>query len=453
MNLAQRPLKKKFARFVIPSVAAQWVFALYTMVDGMFVARGVGETALAAVNLSLPFVNFIFALSLILAVGSSTIISVCFGKNDRDGANRAYSQNLLTAGIVSLVLAAAALFNLDAIARFLGAQGDTLDYVKTYVGTIAAFSPCFMLSYYFEILIKADGRPKLATIMVATGTVLNCILDYVLVFIVPWGIFGAAFATGLSQLVVMLGFVVYFFLTKKSTLRPARFRFSPGLAWRTFRLGLPGGITDFSAGLMIFFFNHAILTYLGEQAIVSYTIVAYVNTIVVMSLTGIAQGMQPLVSYSHGRGDTATCNRLLRYGMLTAAGLSFAILVPTWLGARGIVGIFISPELTALRQYSVEVFRIFSLSFIPVGFNVIASSWLTAVERDLPAMLISLGRGFVLLLGTLWLLTTLFGGAGIWWTPTVTELLCALLSGTLLTLALRKRRQADTLRAPPKKSA
>lgn len=437
VKLEQRTLKKEFARFVVPSVVAQWVFALYTMVDGMFVARGVGETALAAVNLSLPFVNFIFAISLVLSVGSSTIISIHFGKKDSQSANAAYTQNMITVGIFSVVLAVLVLLNLGPIARFLGATPDTMDYVTTYIGTIAAFAPCFMFAYFFEILIKADGRPRLATILVAMGTVLNCILDWLLVFVVPWGIFGAAFATGLAQLAVAASFAVYFF-GKKARLRLAKFKPSLALTWRTLRLGLPSGITDFSAGLMIFFFNHAILAHLGEQAIVSYTIVAYVNTIVVMSLTGIAQGMQPLASYGHGAGDGAICKKLLRYALITAGALTAVILVPTWLGAGAIVSIFISPQHTALRQYSVEVFRIFSLSFIPVGFNVIVSGWFTAVEREKPAILLSVGRGFALLLLALWLLTALFGGAGIWWAPLASEGLCAALSGVMLAWVLRR---------------
>ena len=438
-KIAPKDLKREFARYVVPSVAAQWVFALYTMVDGMFVARGVGEMALAAVNLSLPFVNLIFALSLVLAVGTSTIISIRFGQQDSEGANRAYTQNLITVGLVSLALIVAVLLNLDTIARFLGAGEHNVEYVKTYVGTIAAFTPCFMLAYYFEILIKADGKPKLATLMVAMGTVLNCLLDWLLVIVFPLGMFGAAFATGISQLAVVIAFAIYFF-GKKAKLRLTRFKPSWRLLWRTIRLGMPSGITDFSAGLMIFFFNMAILATLGEEALVSYTIVAYVNTIVVMSLTGVAQGMQPLASYSYGSGNVEQCKKLLRYALVTAGVLSVVVLVPTWLGAAGIVSIFVSPQHTELRRASVEVFRIFSLSFIPVGFNVIVSGWLTAVEQEKPAALIAVARGFVFILGALWLLAVLFGGAGIWWAALLSEGACAVLSAVLLLNVLKRNK-------------
>lgn len=436
VKLESSNLKKQFTRFVIPSVVAQWVFALYTMVDGMFVARGVGETALAAVNLAIPFVNFVFAISLILAVGTSTIVSIHFGKKDTEAANRAYTQNFITVLAVALVFTALILFNLNGVANLLGATPSTFEYVRQYVGAIAAFSVFFMLAYYFEILIKAEGHPKLATIMVATGTVLNLILDYVFVFVVKWGIFGAAFATGLSQMVAAVFFICFFF-SKRCSLRLRRFKFSARHTLRTLRLGLPSGITDFSAGMMVFLFNHAILKNLGEEAIVSYTIVAYVNTILVMSMTGVAQGMQPLASFYYGRGQMEKCNRLLKYAMTAAVGLSVAITVPTWLAADGIVSIFISPELAQLREYSTWVFRIFSLSFLLVGPNVVAGGYFAAVERAKSSMAISLARGFVFVALALWALPLIFSGQSIWWAPTLSEGLCLMLTFALM-LVYRK---------------
>lgn len=448
MQLEDRPLHRQFVRFVVPSVVAQWVFALYTMVDGMFVSRGVSEIALAAVNLSLPFVNFIFAISLVLAVGTSTIVSIFFGRQDRDAANKVYTQNILVVLATGLLITLLVQLGRAPIAAFLGADERTMDYVQQYIGTVGIFTVFFMLGYYLEILIKADGRPRMATIVVTLGALTNCVLDYVFVFVVEWGVFGAAFATGLSQVAVSAFFLVYF-LSSKAKLRFVKFRFSGAQVWRTVKLGVPSGITDFSAGLMIFLFNRAILRHLGSEAIVSYTIVAYVNTIIVMSMTGIAQGAQPLISYFHGRGRRDTCRKLLRYSALTAVGLTLAIAVPAWLGAGGIVSLFISPDLQELRRYSVEVFRIFAVSFLPVGFNVVLSGYFTAVERAVPAMVISLARGLVLIALSLWLLTGLLGGAGIWWAPTLSELLCLVISTALFLRYRREEKQFTHDTAPP----
>ena len=197
-------------------------------------------------------------------------------------------------------------------------------------------------------------------------------------------------------------------------------------------------MTEFSAGIIIFFFNQAILRYIGEEALVSYTIISYVNSIVIMSMAGVAQGSQPLISYYYGQKNEDNCKKLLRYGILASMMISVVAFAVCILGTESIVSLFVSPELTELRAYSVKVFRIFSVSFLLAGFNVVVGGYFTAVEEPTSAIMISLGRGFVTLLCSLFLLTAVAGGAGIWWAPTLSEALCM---GIMLIL-FRKYRQS-----------
>lgn len=178
MKLDSISLKRSFWRFIWPSVIAQWIFSLYTMVDGLFVARGVSEVALSAVNIASPFVHFLFSVSLLFAVGTSTIVAMFLGQDKRKEANEAYSQNLAVLMIISLVITAAVFLNLDSVAAFLGATELTLDYVKYYIISILPFSWCFIFSYSFEVLVKTDGYPKFAAICVALAAVTNCLLDW-----------------------------------------------------------------------------------------------------------------------------------------------------------------------------------------------------------------------------------------------------------------------------------
>lgn len=136
-------LRKRFLRFVLPSIASMWAFSLYTIIDGIFVARGVGETAMAAVDLSMPFTSLVFAIGVALAAGTSTLISISLGKGDLDRARGLFSQNLAVTAAVSLAITALALIFLEDIALFLGATADTLRYVEEYVGTIAVFAVFF----------------------------------------------------------------------------------------------------------------------------------------------------------------------------------------------------------------------------------------------------------------------------------------------------------------------
>lgn len=431
MRLEGKSLKNDFLRFIIPSIIAQWVFSLYTMVDGIFVARGVSEVALTAVNISMPFSVGMFSISILFAVGNSTIVAILLGKGKKKEANQVFTQNIVILCVVAVIITALVLIFLEPFARFLGATDNIMPYAKDYIGTIAPFAIAYVLSYSFETLIKTDGYPKLATIYVTCGAVLNCILDYIFVMVLHKGVAGAAFATGVSQAAVIVLYLRHF-LSSKGTIKFAKFRFDLSVMWRQIRNGMSSGITEFSSGIIIFFFNQAILAYIGEGALVSYTIISYVNTIVIMSMAGIAQGSQPLISYYYGKGVFDKCVKLLKYGIVFGGVLSAAATVFCWLGADMIVGMFISAENQELRMYSVQVFRIFVLSFLIAGYNVVIGGYFTSVERAGFATIISLTRSFVALVASLMLLTTAFGGEGIWWSPILAEGICLLMTGGML---------------------
>ena len=138
-------LVRRFFKFTVPSIVSMWIFSLYSLVDGMFVAWGVGEHALTAVNLSLPFVSLVFTLGILLATGTSTVLSIALGQKDVERARNYFNQNLFVVIAATLLLAVLVLFNLDWVADFLGATGENHHLVKEYVGVIACFSvfsPC-----------------------------------------------------------------------------------------------------------------------------------------------------------------------------------------------------------------------------------------------------------------------------------------------------------------------
>lgn len=438
MNFEGVSLKKSFWRFVWPSVLAQWIFALYTMVDGMFVARGVSEVALSAVNIASPFVNFLFSVSILFAVGTSTIVAIFLGQGKHREANQANTQNLAVSGLIALMIMAAVWLCLDPLVMFLGATESTVGYVRQYILSILPFTWFFISSYTFETLVKTDGYPRFAAIAVTTGALTNCVLDYLFVMVFHWGIGGAGVATGISQMLTVFLYLRHF-LSEKATIRFAKPDWNFGQFCRVVKIGLSSGLTELSAGFTVFMFNHAILRCIGEQGIVSYTIIAYVNTIVVMSMAGIAQGIQPLISFHYGRQERDVCSRLLKYSLTASVGVAGIAFLSSMAGADRLVDIFISEKLEGLRQYSAAVFRIFSLSFLVVGFNITGAGDFTAIERPKESLIISLGRGMVIIAAALAVCIGVGGGEGIWWAPAVSELMC--LGVTLILVYLYTRRE------------
>ena len=419
-------LVKRFFKFVIPSIVSMWIFSLYTIVDGVFVARGVGEVALRAVNLSMPFTSFIFMVGILLATGTSTVISIALGQGDLERARGYFNQNLAVTGTASLLATVLVLLNLDTVARFLGATPDTLVYVKEYVGTISVFALFFTVSYNLEVQVKANGAPHISTVGVVSCALMNVALDALFVLVFHWGVWGAAFATGLAQVTSTAVFAGYF-LTHRQRLRFQPFRWELSAYRRILPLGLSEGLNELSNGLVIFLFNHVILRVIGESGLTPYTIISYVNTLVLMTMTGIAQGIQPLVSFHLGAEERPVCHRLLRYGMTLALTLSVVFFLLVEVGDGAIVGFFLDRE-SPMFGYSVSALGLYAFSFLPMGANVVMAAFFTAVERPAFALSISFGRSLVLMAASLLTLSALFGDTGIWLSTLCSELLCLLLT-------------------------
>ena len=433
-------LRKRFLRFVLPSIASMWAFSLYTIIDGIFVARGVGETAMAAVDLSMPFTSLVFAIGVALAAGTSTLISISLGKGDLDRARGLFSQNLAVTAAVSLVITALALIFLEDIALFLGATADTLRYVEEYVGTIAVFAVFFTVSYNMEVQVKANGAPQISTVGVLSCGLMNVALDALFVLVFRWGVWGAALATGLAQVTSAAVFFGYFH-THRERLRLDPFRLDLGAYRRILPLGLPEGLNELSNGLVIFLFNRTILRVIGEQALPTYTIISYVSTLVLMTMTGTAQGMQPLVSWSLGAGRRRDCWRLMRYGAVTAALFALLSFALGELGAPLIVSAFLERD-SDIFSYSVSALRAYACSFLVLGCNIIFAGASTAMERPGPAFLISVSRSLVLPAASLLILPALFGDWGIWTAPLVSELACLVLTALCALHWIRQERRS-----------
>lgn len=436
----QQSLRKQFFRFSTATVASLMVFSLYSIVDGLFVARGVGEYAMSAVNLSVPFINLLFSIAVIFAVGTSTIIAYLLGQKNAQSANKLFSQNLVTLAVIGITISILVLVFTKPFALLLGADELTLEYTIHYLQGLAPFAVCFMISYNLEVLVKTDGRPRLALITVCVGCVTNCVLDYLAIFHWDMGIWGAAAATGVSQLLTCVIYMTHFF-GKYTTFHPVRFRMDWKIYRRLLPIGISDGLTELCNGLMIFLFNHTILRCIGTDGLVAYTIIAYANTLVINITMGISQGSQPLISFQNGRGDSAAIGKLLGYGLRTMCGVAAVCFTALFLAAPALIGMFLPEAEPQMLAFSTDAFRRYSLCYLPVGFNIYIAGFLTAMERPVPAVAISTGRGLILQGSILLLLAAVFGGSSIWFAPLISELLCLGLSVFFL-LRLRRTHQA-----------
>ncbi len=454
---AKQSIKSRFLQYVLPSVAAMWVYTIYTMADGIFVARGVGEQALAAVNLCMPMINGAFSMGILFAVGASTRASICKGRGDTQESNRVFTIGAVTVAAIGLLTALTATLLLPQLARLLGADAETLPYVKGYLGIIVLFLPFYMTSYYLEVLVKADGFPKLAIKTSIAGALTNIVLDAIFVLVFHWGIEGAAVATGLSQAMTFSIYLRHFLartplrkaavsaangtaanapLSTPAAANPGftfvRVRWQPQAVLRFAKLGLADCVTELSIGLCIFVFNRTLLAVSGSEGVVIYTVISYFGQLVLMTMMGINQGSQPLISYYYGKGKSDFCSYIFRLALCCAGVCAIVAFVIGFFCPAPIVNIYIdhgtNPELYAR---GIRAFRLYAPAFLPLGIVIPMMGYFTSLELPKQAMSISLGRGMLFAICALLLLAFLFEEPGIWISAVVSET-CTLILALLL---------------------
>lgn len=421
MNLEVKNLRKDYWRYVAPSLVAQVMFTLYTMVDALMVARGVSAQALAGVNIASPYVTVLWAMAIMFAVGTSTIIARLMGQRNAGGANEVFTQTLFVLAIFSAIFSVTTYFGAGVIGDFLGATDNTREYVVTYIKTIAPYSLFFITSYLFEIVLPIDGHPRMASVIVSIGVVSNCILDYLFIFVWNKGVWGAAFATAMSQIIVTIAYLIHF-LSKRSKIKFSKFKFKWSMIGQEIWRGLPSGISEVSPGLAVMIFVKIIGDLIGEKGLIAYSTVSYICTILIIIAVAVGQGTQPIISYYNGARRPDVIKTLLKMEFKTVTIASIVMFIAAWVFAKPVVTVFIPEESPEVIAYSVHAFKLFiTFSLIDV-YGIVLAQYATALEKPISGILIASLRSTVFLLIGIFIMIKIMGPEGIWLGMTVSEI-------------------------------
>lgn len=421
---------KQLLRYVIPAASAMVLFSLYTVIDGVLVSHGVSESALTSVNISLPFINALSGLSILLSMGASTLCAFALGRGNKKEAEEIFTQTVAVMCVLSVLITVGVLLFAEELATLLGAGPHTIDNAVDYLRIVSLFSICFILSYCLEVMVKVDDSPILATAGVAVSAVVHVGLAYVFIFHFHWGVKGGALATGLAQLGSLLLFLHYF-LKGKSDMKFRKFKFHPKIFLRILPLGVADCSIEFMLGFLTIIYNNVLFRLFGESHQTIYAVIAYLSLVVFMIMQGIAQGMMPLVSLAVGKGDQKTIRFYFTRSLLMAAAVEVLLVAVCQLFPQVFVTILLSHDSPLFAQ-AVSALRQYSLSYLLAGLNILLAGYFTALGRGVASCLLSLSRGFVLLPASIFLLSQVGSGQGIWIAALIGEGLSLLLGLVLL---------------------
>lgn len=307
---------------------------------------------------------------------------------------------------------------MEPVINFLGGGGNLYPYVKDYLSVIILFCVCYMTGYALEIYIKVDGNPVYPTLCVIIGGVVNILLDYIFVVIFHWGIKGAAFATGLSQVTTTsLLFYYIFFRTKR--IKFVKIKYSLLNLLKIMKVGFAEFLAEVSTGISIFVFNLVILKNLGEKGVSAFGIIGYISSFITMTMIGFNQGVQPILSFNLGAKEHKKIFEIIKnsFFILGVLGIFFYTLINIF--SANIVSIFLNDvEDINLTKKALTTY---SFAYLICGFNIFSAGYFTAVDMVKISTIITMLRGILLLVLFILILPIFLGTTGIWITMFVTE--------------------------------
>ncbi|MDP0505907.1 MAG: MATE family efflux transporter [Fusobacterium sp. JB019] len=426
LDLGKDSLTKIIFKYGYPSVITMWIFSLYTIVDGTFIGRYLGAKEIAAVNIVMPYVNLSFALGIMIAIGSSTIIAINLGEGNKEKANKIYSLSLELLFLFGSLLGILGILFPKKIVAFLGANDIILNDAATYLFYLSFFTLFYLLSYGFEVFVRIEGCPSYSMICLCIGAALNIILDYYFILHLNLGIQGAALATGIAQFGTALSLFMYLvFKSKKLKFSPIKLSFinSITICYK----GLSEFVTEIATGIVIMAFNIVIMRIMGEKGVSAFGIIGYISTLVTMTMIGFSQGIQPVISYNYGALNFKRIKNILKIELVTVLilGALFYIFINTYVG--NIISIFITDDKT-IYNITKKAINIYSFTYLLVGINIIISAFFTAIENSFVSSILSTIRGFIIINLLLYTFPSFFHESGIWLSAPTNEFLTLIIS-------------------------
>lgn len=422
---------KEFARYSTLNVLGMIGLSCYILADTFFVSRGLGENGLTALNLAIPVYSFIHGSGLMLGIGGATKYSIFKSNKENKNANTIFTNTLCLATVLSIGFVLIGIFLSKSLTTALGADSDVFKMTNTYLQFILIFAPAFIMNDVLICFVRNDNSPKLSMYAMLGGSLSNIILDYIFIFPLQLGIFGAVFATGLAPIISMLILSLHR-IKRKNQFHFIKIKPSIKIARNTLSLGFPSLVTEVSSGIVIIVFNMIILNLIGNVGVAAYGIVANLSLVVVAVYTGIAQGIQPLISKSYGSNDIKSIKLIFKYAMITMSIISFILYLIIFFLADPIAKIFNSENNIVLQSIATNGLKLYFMAVIFVGFNIILPMLFSSMEKAFLAQIISLLRGLVVIIPMAFILSALVGLTGVWLAFPITESLVSILGVILL---------------------
>lgn len=402
-----------FIKFAIPSILTSLLMISTYLVDGILIGQYIGYEGLASFNLVFPMFSIIVALGLVIAAGGSAIVGKYLGENRIKDANQVFNLSLILATTFSIILSVVTIIFANDIARLLGATDILFDGTRDYFSTLALFFPLYIVGIVLQFFIRNEGDSTfpIKTTMVSVG--INIPMTYVFLAIWGWGLGSAALGSGLSM-IPSTALLIIFFLRKRARLSYGKPLFDFSVVKKILYNGSSEGLSEMSMGVVVLIFNLTLIQYLGEIGIAAFAIISLTSLVMLMMVYGLSMALQPMVSYQYGTKSIQRLKDTLKVAIKIAVIIGAVYYAAVFAFGDYFISLFTNGDET-LTAMAFDAIRIYGISYLFIGVNMLCSGYLTALGKPKLSLMISLSFNFIFVLIGLLAFPPLIGASGIWW--------------------------------------
>ncbi|QDI92136.1 MATE family efflux transporter [Salicibibacter halophilus] len=408
-----QPVRRVLFRYLFPSMIGMMLMAVNYVVDAVMVGNKLGALSLAGINLASPVYTLFVGISIWVGVGGATLYSQRMGAGERERARQIFTHSVILIIALTAIVCVTALTFHEPLVFALGANAETAPYASAYLNVFLVFGLVLTLENACSIFVRNDGSPTLAMSALITTAVSNFIMNFIMLYILGWGLreiaYGTMIAAGLGFLVLSIHF-----FQRKNNLKLVKFRFEKALFLITIALGFPSFLVELGISIFTIAHNVAFSWLLGTDGVAAFSVINYVHTMMLLLFLGLGQGVQPVISYFHGARAADKKREALRLSIITGTAVGFVFMILGQTGANVIIQVFGNlPEQVA--ELATTGIRLFFLSYLFLGLNFVAMTYFQSIGHVKKAVLITAGRGIVFMLLFLFTLPAVFDSANAAW--------------------------------------
>ena len=437
------PLSKVLISQAIPAGIGILIMSLYGIVDTIFVGRWVGSNGIGAITVAMPIAFLIASMGMAIGIGGSSIISRAFGNNDDKKANLTFNNMVLLNVILNIIIVISCYIFRSELITLFGAKGALYEPSLEYFTIVLLGTPFLAWAMMCNNVIRSLGYPRMAMYTLVIPSILNTIVDPILIAGFDMGLAGAAWSTTISYLASFL-YTVYFFAFKQNSLKVIR-KYLFG-NWKIIKEIFSIGSVTFARqgtiSALAVLLNNYLFSFGGEVAISAYGIVSKVMMFVNVPALGITQGYVPILGYNHGAKLFDRVNKLTALAMKYATGLAMILFVVVMIFTPQIVSIFTTDN--ALIDVTIPAIRYTFLATPLIAISLLGSAYFQAIGKALPTMLLALLKQGIFLIPLILILPRFFDLNGIWWAFPLSDIGAAFV--TLVYLYYNRKRRSKFLK-------